>query len=102
MATILSHIRIVAGALAIAFIVAVAAPVNAQQPTAVNPTASSVKEDQLLQQLKRIEGRGTLPDAKSNVIEQPAGRDWRQFHQVTLPWIGAIAIRAVRAHAGAL
>ncbi len=26
------------------------------------------------------------------MIEQPAGRDWRQFHQVTLPWIGAIAI----------
>ena len=26
------------------------------------------------------------------VLEQPAGRDWRQFHQVTLRWIGAIAI----------
>ena len=26
------------------------------------------------------------------MIEQPAGRDWRRFHQVTLPWIGAIAI----------
>ena len=24
--------------------------------------------------------------------EQPAGRDWRQFHQVTLRWIGAIVI----------
>jgi formate dehydrogenase subunit gamma len=90
MATILSHIRIVAGALAIAFIVAVAPPVNAQQQ--VNPTASSVNEDQLLQQLRRIDGRCTLPDQKACTIEQPAGRDWRQFHQVTLPWIGAIAI----------
>jgi formate dehydrogenase subunit gamma len=26
------------------------------------------------------------------VLEQPAGRDWRQFHDVTLRWIGAIAI----------
>ena len=25
-------------------------------------------------------------------IEQPQGRDWRHFSQVTLPWIGAIAI----------
>ena len=89
MAAILRQIRFVAGALAIAVIVAVAAPAGAQQ---VNPTASAVKEDQLLQQLRRIEGRGTLPDVKSNVLEQPAGRDWRRFHQVTLPWIGAIAI----------
>jgi formate dehydrogenase subunit gamma len=26
------------------------------------------------------------------VLIQPAGRDWRQFHEVTLRWIGAIAI----------
>ena len=31
-----------------------------------------------------------MPDA--GALEQPAGRDWRQFHQVTLRWIGAIAI----------
>jgi formate dehydrogenase subunit gamma len=90
MATILRHIRFVAGALAIALIVAVAAPTSAQQP--VNPTASAVNEDQLLRQLNRIDGRCTLPDQKACTIEQPAGRDWRQFHQVTLPWIGAIAI----------
>jgi len=51
-----------------------------------------VKEDQLLQQMKIIGGRGTIPDAKSYNIEQPAGRDWREFHQVTLRWIGGIAI----------
>jgi len=90
MALILRHIRFVASALALAFIVALATPVHAQQP--VNPTASAVKEQQLLQELNRIQGRGTLPDAKSSLLEQPAARDWRQFHQVTLPWIGAIAI----------
>jgi formate dehydrogenase subunit gamma len=94
MSRLLTRIRFAAGALALAFIVAVAAPVttpvHAQQQ--VNPTASSVKEDQLLQQLRRIEGRSSLPDVKTGVVEQPAGREWRYFHQVTLPWIGAIAI----------
>src|SRR5262249_3885677 len=64
----------------------------AQQPSSVNPTASSVKEQELLKALKKVEGRGSIPDTKSYVIQQPAGRDWRQFHEVTLHWIGGIAI----------
>jgi formate dehydrogenase subunit gamma len=92
MAKWLAHARTVIGALAVAFAVAVAAPVAAQQPNSVNPTASSVKEDQLLQQLDRISGRCTLPDQKACTLEQPAGRDWRSFHQETLPLIGAIVI----------
>ncbi len=80
------------GAFLLLFAVAVTAPASAQQPTAVNPTASSVKEDQLLRELNRISGRCTLPDQKACTIEQPAGRDWRQFHQETLPLIGGIAI----------
>jgi len=55
-----------------------------------------VNEQQLLQEMRRIQGRGTLPDVKSNVIEQP-GRDWRYFHQVTLKWIGAISILGLAA-----
>jgi formate dehydrogenase subunit gamma len=58
----------------------------------VNPTAQSVKEEQLLRELQRLEGRISIPDRKAGVLEQPAGRDWRQFSQVTLPWIGGIAI----------
>ncbi len=69
-----------------------AGPAAAQQPNAVNPTASSVKEQQLLQQLQRVEGRITIPDQRERVLIQPAGQDWRHFHTVTLPWIGAIAI----------
>jgi len=87
--TFLVRIRAAVGVLALALLLA-AAPAGAQQP--VNPTASSVKEDQLFQELNRISGRCTLPDQKACTIEQPAGRDWRQFHQVTLPWIAAIAI----------
>ena len=75
--------------LGVAFAVA---PASAQQPTQVNPTAQSVKEKELLKELQRIQGRGTLPDTRTRVLEQPEGRNWRQFHEVTLPWIGAIAI----------
>ena len=64
----------------------------AQQSSSVNPTADAVKEQQLLQQLNVIEGRGTIPDVKSYVLEHPAGREWRQWHEVTLRWIGAIAV----------
>lgn len=72
-------------------------PASAQQPTSVDPQASAVKEDQLLQQLGTIQGRGSIPDVKSQVIEQPAGRDWQQFHSTTLRWIGAIAILGILA-----
>jgi formate dehydrogenase subunit gamma len=61
----------------------------------VNPTASSVKEDQLLDALKSggtIHGRVSIPDQKSANLIQPEGRDWRHFHEVTLRWLGAISI----------
>src|SRR6195256_5483261 len=100
MATHLTRIRFFLGALALAFIIALAAPVNAQQRNpddSVNPTASAVHESQLLNELSRISGRCSLPDQKACTIEQPAGRDWRHFHQVTLRWIGAILIIGILA-----
>src|SRR5499427_4879563 len=95
MAMLISRIRFIVGALALALIVVVAAPAGAQQrnpDSSVNPTASSVKEDQLFNEFNRISGRCTIPDQKACTIEQPAGRDWRHFHEVTLRWIGAISI----------
>lgn len=95
MARLIGRVRILVGVLALACVAALAMPASAQQPqqpTSVNPTASAVKEDQLLSQLDRIGGRCTLPDQKACVIEQPAGRDWRHFQEVTLYWIGGIAI----------
>jgi len=77
---------------ALCLLVVVSPPGLAQQPTSVNPTAQSVKEQDLLKELHQVQGRGSIPDTKSYVIQQPAGRDWRQFHEVTLRWIGAIAI----------
>lgn len=94
MAGILAQARFIIGALALIFVITVAAPVSAQNQTPIqlNPTASSVKEDQLLQQMRIIDGRVSIPDRQSRNLEQPAGRDWREFHQKTLPWIAAIAI----------
>jgi formate dehydrogenase subunit gamma len=84
-------------ALLLSLTAAFTAPAGAQQqpapqPTQVNPTAQSVKEQELLKELRKIQGRSSLPDARTGVLEQPAGRDWRQFHQVTLRWIGAVTI----------
>src|SRR6476660_6701811 len=95
---LVSRLRLLLGAVLLLTMFAVAPPASAQQRNpdgSVNPTASSVKENQLLQELRRIQGRGTIPDTKSYTIEQPAGRDWRHFHEVTLRWIGAIAILGV-------
>jgi formate dehydrogenase subunit gamma len=88
----LNRLRAIVPALLVFALLAFVIPAGAQQPTSVNPTASSVKEQQLLQELDRIQGRGTIPDTKSYVIEQPRGRDWRHFHEVTLRWIGALSI----------
>src|SRR5258707_15251111 len=94
MASFGRFIRLAVGACAFLLIIAASAPCNAQQ---VNPTASSVKEQQLLQELNRIQGRVSIPDQRSGVLEQPAGRDWREFRNVTLRWIGGIAILGVLA-----
>jgi formate dehydrogenase subunit gamma len=92
MAKLVAHLRLIASAFALAFLFAMSAPVSAQQPNSVDPNAAAVKEQQLLQQLKMIQGRGTIPDVKSYVLEHPVGRDWQEFHNVTLRWIGGIAI----------
>jgi formate dehydrogenase subunit gamma len=86
------RIRLMLFAVALLVFSAVAAPLAAQQPGSVDPNAAAVKEQQLLQQGNRIQGLGTIPDTKSYVIEQPMGRVWREFHEVWLHWIGAIAV----------
>jgi len=51
MARFLAQARFIVGAFAIALILAVTVPAGAQQPSSVNPTAASVKEQQLLNAL---------------------------------------------------
>ncbi len=87
--------RTVIGALLVLCAIAFMAPAVAQDRNpdgSVNPNASAVSEQQLFQQLNRIQGRVTIPDPKEGVLIQPQGREWREFHQVTLYWIGAISI----------
>lgn len=88
----LSNLRRLIAALAIACAAAFSSPAFAQQAQAVDPTASAVQESQLLQSLQQVQGRVSIPDEKSSVLIQPAGRDWRYFHDVTLRWIGGIVI----------
>src|SRR6516225_11963192 len=91
----LARMRLIAGAMLLVAVFAVAPYAAAQQrnpDSTVNPTASSVTEEQLLREFNRIQGRGTIPDVRAYTIEQPAGRDWRHFHEVTLRWIGGVAI----------
>jgi formate dehydrogenase subunit gamma len=97
MTQLVAKFRIVVGALALLTLVIAAQPALAQQPTSVDPQASAVKENQLLQEFNRISGRCTLPDQKACTIQQPAGRDWRHFHEVTLRWIGGIVILGILA-----
>jgi formate dehydrogenase subunit gamma len=82
---------------ALLMLLLLAGPVAAQQPTSVNPTASSVKEKQLLEALKpgsgsTVAGRVSIPDARAGNLIQPAGAEFRVFHQETLSRIGLIAI----------
>jgi formate dehydrogenase subunit gamma len=69
-----------------------AAAQQTNQNEAVDPDASVVKEQTLLQQAPRIEGRIDIPDKKASVLIQPAGREWDYFHEVILRWLGAIVI----------
>jgi formate dehydrogenase subunit gamma len=63
-----------------------------QAGTGSNPTAQAISEQKLLQELDRIQGRITIPDRKAAVLQQPEGRDYRAFHERTLPWIAGLFI----------
>src|SRR3974377_114679 len=72
-------------------------PVQCFGQAAPTSVTSTMTEQQLLNQFKRIEGRGTLPDVRSYVLEQPGGRTWRTFHDVYLRWIAVVAIFGILA-----
>jgi formate dehydrogenase subunit gamma len=69
------------------------APAAAQQAQSANdPAAQPISEQQLLDQLGRIDGRITIPDGRAATLIQPQGRDYQNFREGTLPWIGGIAV----------
>ncbi|OKO91957.1 formate dehydrogenase [Bradyrhizobium sp. NAS80.1] len=89
MASFARFIRLTLSGLAFLLVISMAGPCGAQQ---INPTASSVNEQQLLQEFDRIQGRVSIPDQRSGILIQPAGREWREFRDLTLRWIGGITI----------
>ena len=89
----LARARFIAGAFAVAGLIAFAAPAHAQQQgSLIDPSASVVNEQTLLRQSPRIEGQIDQLDERARVLIQPAGRVWDHFHEVTLYWLGAIVI----------
>jgi formate dehydrogenase subunit gamma len=91
MPALLKAIRLGLVGLGLIMFATLAGPANAQRQP-VDPTANAVNYEQLLKQTPIISGRGTIPDVRSYNLVQPAGRDWRHFHETILPWIGAVAI----------
>ncbi len=59
---------------------------------APNPTASSVNEEMLFKQDPKIHGRITIPNQTAANLIQPQGREWREFRESWMPWIGALAV----------
>jgi formate dehydrogenase subunit gamma len=85
--------RIIIGAIILCGIIGVSAPTQPQQQAPlIDPDASAVNEQTLLRQFPRIEGEVVIPDKKEGVLIQPAGRQWRYFHEVILRWLGTIVI----------
>src|SRR6266576_1221107 len=91
MTELAARLRLLLGALAVCGLVALCAPAVAQAPI-IDPTASVVNEQTLLRELPRIQGDIDQLDPRARVLEQPAGRVWDHFHEVTLYWGGAIVI----------
>ncbi|MFO0159326.1 MAG: formate dehydrogenase subunit gamma, partial [Alphaproteobacteria bacterium] len=78
-------------ALLAALLMGAAAPAIAQTV----PRAPSMAEELEVQALLRgsqIQGRITIPDDRAATLIQPVGREWRDFHNYTLAWVGGIAV----------
>lgn len=82
-------IRILALLLALAC--AGVAPAFAQGSAASPPLADELAI-QALARGEPVHGRITIPDQRAANLIQPQGREWREFHNVTLAWVGGIAV----------
>lgn len=75
-----------------------AGAVQAQAPTP-SPGRSTVSAEEMEMQRMlqggRIEGRVSIPDARAASLIQPQGREWREFHNRTLAWVGGVAVLGI-------
>ena len=65
MARLFARIRTIAAALGVGLVLLMTGPAASPAAAQVNPNGSAVQEQQLLNQLKTIQGLGTIPDIKS-------------------------------------
>lgn len=75
-------------------------PASAQvsgTPTNPLPVPTQAEEVELQKALNggRVAGRISIPDAQAASLIQPAGKEWRDFHNRTLAWIGGVAVLGV-------
>jgi formate dehydrogenase subunit gamma len=90
---IIASLKTALAAFALVLTLAMVSPVSAQQSIqGVNPTAQAVKEQELLRQLDAVSGRVSIQDQKSGLLIQPQGREWRQFHNTTMFWVGVVSV----------
>ncbi|CAH0165799.1 formate dehydrogenase subunit gamma [Roseomonas sp. CECT 9278] len=61
-------------------------------PTSMLPPVADELEVIKALQGGRVAGRITIPDQQAASLIQPGGRSWRDFHNVTLAWVGGIAV----------
>lgn len=61
-------------------------------PTPMMPPVADELEVLKALQGGRVAGRITIPDQQAANLIQPGGRSWRDFHNVTLAWVGGIAV----------
>jgi formate dehydrogenase subunit gamma len=61
-------------------------------PTPMLPPVADELEVLKALQGGRVAGRITIPDQQAASLIQPGGRSWRDFHNVTLAWVGGIAV----------
>src|SRR2546426_1459386 len=92
MTRLASWLRFMLGAIALAGVIALSAPAQAQQAPIIDPDASVVNEQTLLRELPRIQGDIAELDPRPRAPIHPAGRVWDPFHEVTLLWSGAFVI----------
>ena len=78
---------------AVVALITFAAPeLSAQQ---VNPTASSVQEEQLMRALQSgeaVSGRITIPDARAGDLIKPDNKNWAATHGGTVKTVNVVAI----------
>jgi formate dehydrogenase subunit gamma len=72
-----------------------APPASTAPSSGANPTEQAVTEQQLFREMRKLEGRVTIPDYKAALLEQPQGRGYQFFHERLLPWLMGTLILAM-------